>query len=186
MADSILSITIRDSAHPCAPYQSTGHTFFGQIFHCDGKPLFWKGVNFLRFPLDVPGQKGGRIHAQVKVPPGCYLVRAFATCKNVVTDWAWVQVCCDETVCVNLVPPSVIHCIQRTIAGLSLGTVDPPQAKDATVAEIMPREVQEAIAALRKVADKLPRDPQLPAPPSPEEIKQAAEEQEREKPEKKG
>ena len=70
MADSILSITIRDTEHPCAPYQTTRHTFLVQIFNCDGKPLFWKGVNYGKpFPLDVPGEKGGRIHAQVKVPP---------------------------------------------------------------------------------------------------------------------
>ncbi len=141
MADSILSIIIRDTEHPCAPYQSTGHTFLVQIFHCDGKPLFWKGINYGKpFPLDVRGEKGGFIHAQVKVPPGCYLVRGIASCKNVVTDWAWVGVGCDQTVCVNLVPPSVIHCINRVIA------------------------------------DKLPKDIHLPAPPTESDIKMAVSE----------
>lgn len=172
MADSILSITIRDTEHPCAPYQSTTHTFFVEIFHCDGKPLFWKGVNYGKpFPLDVPGEKGGRIHAQVKVPPGCYLVRGIASCKNVVTDWAWVEVGCDQTVCVNLVPPSVIHCINRVVAGLMLGTVDPPEAGEATVAQIMPREVKEAVELLNKIADRLPRDVQLPPPPTVDNIR---------------
>jgi hypothetical protein len=174
MADSILSITVRDTEHPCAPYQTTGHTFYVQIFHCDGKPLFWKGANYGRpFPLDVPGEKGGRIHAQVKVPPGTYLVRAIATCKNVVTDWAWVNVGCDQTVCVNLVPPSVLQCINRTLIGLHLGTVDPPKAGEERLAEIMPEEVKEATAVLRRIADKLPKDPRLPAPPTVDEIRRA-------------
>jgi len=171
MSDSILSITIRDTAHPCAPYQSTRHTFFVQIFHCDGKPLFWRGVNYSKpFPLDVPGEKGGRIHAQIKVPPGCYLVRGIAACKNVVTDWAWVGVGCDQTVCVNLVPPSVINCINRVVAGLKLGTVDPPKEGEAPVAKIMPKEVKEAVEILKKITDKLPRDPQLPEPPTVDDI----------------
>ena len=37
MADSTLSITVRDPEHPCAPYQRTGHSFFVQIWHCDGR-----------------------------------------------------------------------------------------------------------------------------------------------------
>lgn len=180
MADSIVSITVRDTEHPCAPYQSTQHTFFVQIYNCDGKPLFWKGVNFGRpIPLQEPGHQGGRIHGQFKVPPGSYLVRSIASCKNVITDWAWVGVGCDETVCVDLVPPSVIHCIQRVIAGLLLGTVDPPEAGEQTVAQLAPKEVQEAVEALTRVADRLPRDRQLPAPPSAEEIQSAIEEGEK-------
>jgi hypothetical protein len=143
-----------------------------QIFNCDGKPLFWNGVNYGRpFPLDVPGEKGGRIHGQVKVPPGCYLVRAIASCKNVVTDWAWVEVGCGQTACVDLVPPSVINCIQRVVAGLSLGTVDPPKAGEETVAQMMPAEVKQAVELLNKIAEKLPKDVQLPAPPTLDEIR---------------
>jgi hypothetical protein len=174
MADSLLSVTVRDTEHPCAPYQSTGHTFFVQIFHCDGKPLFWNGVDFRGpVPLETPGQRQGRIHGQFKVPPGCYLVRSIASCKNVVTDWAWVNVGCDQTVCVDLVPPSVIHCIHRVIAGLLLGTVDPPEAGEQTVAQLAPKEVQEAVEALKRIAERLPSDPQLPTPPTPEEIERA-------------
>jgi hypothetical protein len=193
MADSTLSVTVRDTGHPCAPYQSTAHTFFLQIFHCDGKPLFWRGVNFGKpVPLELPGHGGGRIHGQFKVPSGCYLVRAIASCKNVITDWAWVNVGCDETVCVDLVPPSVIHCINRVIAGLQLGTVDPPEASEQTVAQLVPKEVQEAVEVLARIAERLPRDPQLPAAPTPDEAKAAVEEEARsdkdedDKPRKKG
>jgi hypothetical protein len=46
MADSTLSITVRDRLHPCAAVPGTTvHSFKAQIFHCDGTPLFWKGVN---------------------------------------------------------------------------------------------------------------------------------------------
>lgn len=178
MADSILSITVRDRRHPCAPYQSTQHNFRVQIFHCDGKPLFWKGVNF-GFPgviLDVRGEGGGVIHGQFKVPPGCYVVRAIATCNNVVTDWAWVNVCCDQTVCVDLVLPSIFHCIHRTIVGLQIGTVE----GDRRLVEMMPREVQLAVEALEAIAERLPRDPSPPAPPSAEEIEKAVKEQQEE------
>ncbi len=172
--DSILSITVRDTAHPCAPYQSTRHSFFVQILHCDGKPLFWKGINYKRFRLNVRGHGGGFIHAQVKVPPGCYVLRAVATCHNVVTNWASVQVCCAETVCVDLLPTSVFHCINNTITGLLLGTVG-----ERPVIEIAPQEVDEAVRALRVLAERLPKDVHLSVPPTEEEIK---EEEQREDP----
>jgi hypothetical protein len=46
MADSILSVTVRDAPFPCAPYQATNNSFRLQIFHCDGRPLFWRGEDF--------------------------------------------------------------------------------------------------------------------------------------------
>lgn len=110
----------------------------------------------------------------MKVPPGCYAVRAFAPCQNVITHWASVQVCCDETVCVDLLPTSVFHCVQTMITGLLLGTVG-----ERPVREIAPREVDEAVRALRAVAERLPRDVQLPAPPTEAEVKEAVEEQPR-------
>jgi hypothetical protein len=58
-----------------------------------------------------------------------------------------------------------------------LSTVDPPEGEEM-VAQIMPREVQEAVEALKKVADKLPKDLQLPVPPTKEEIERIAKESE--------
>ena len=175
MADSILSVTIRDREHPCAPYQSTRHSFRVQVFHCDGKPLFWKGVNFgpPGVLLQVRGEQGGVIHGQFRVPPGCYVVRGVATCNNVLTDWAWVDVCCDQTVCVDLVPPSIFQCIRRVIVALQIGTVE----GDRPLIEIMPREVQVAVEALDAIAARLPRDLGLPVPPTAEEVRRAEEEQ---------
>lgn len=171
MADAELSITIRDTLHPCGPYQTTSHSFLVQIYHCDGTPLFWKGVNYNKFPLDVKGLKGGFIHGQVRVPHGCYLVRAIATCKNVISDWAWVEVCCAGTVCVDLVMPNVIDCIRRVQVGMLLGTVDPPQAGEQTVVDIAQKEVNDAVKALDKVAAKLPKEGFLPEAPSADEVR---------------
>lgn len=165
MADSILSVTVRDAPFPCAPYQATDNSFRLQIFHCDGKPLFWRGEDFGKpVPLDVEGAKGGRIHGQVKVPPGCYLVRAFGRCENTVTHWAWVNVGCDQTKCVDLVLPGVLHCISGVIAGLTAGTVG-----ERPVRELVP-EVDQAIEVLRRVAAALPEDP-LPPPLSEEDFR---------------
>jgi hypothetical protein len=172
MADSILSITVRDTTHPCAPYQTTTHSFKVQIFHCDGTPLFWRGINYKDgFWLNVPGAKGGLIHAQVRVPPGCYLIRAVAHCKNVVTDWAWVGVGCDQTVCVNLVPPAVKDCIRLMVLGAHLGTLDPPEKGETTVWDMMPREVKSAVEVLTKFASELPTDTLLPPPPTADEVR---------------
>lgn len=173
MAHSILSVTVRDPKRPCAPYQSTGHSFFLQVYHCDGTPLFWGGVNFGSpnpaewVPLQLPGRGGGRIHGQYKVPPGCYLVRAVARCFNVVTEWAYVKVGCDTTVCVELIPPPVWYCIHSTITGILAGTID-----DTPLVQIAPAEVEEAVGALRKLTERLPRTPFLPDPPRPEVFEQ--------------
>lgn len=163
MADSILSVTIRDSKHPCSPYRSTRHSFSVQVFNCDLTPLVWKGLNFGRgrgVMLTEKGEAGGLIHGQFKVPPGAYLVRGVATCKNVVTDWAWVKVCCNQTVCVDLVPPAVWHCIVRTVLGLNLGTVD-PEGEDRRLKDVFPEEVKAATEALKALLGR--RDAKLTA-----------------------
>lgn len=159
--ESCLSVTVRDARHPCAPYRSSDHSFQVEIYHCDGLPLFWNGVSFAGgVPLQVPGAAGGMIHGHFAVPPGCYLVRAVASCHNVVTDWAWVNVGCGATVCVDLVPPTVRHCIERALTGITLGTVDHEQQ----VHDLAPREARTATNALKRLAGRLPADP-LPAPP---------------------
>lgn len=164
--DSILSIMVRDARHPCAPYETTGHSFFVQIFHCDRTPLFYKGVDFgTLVPLQVPGKKRGRIHGQFRVPPGCYVVRAIAACNNVVTDWAMVNVGCGEKKCVSLLPTSLKHCIFRMISGLKLGGAVGRMAGDEVKAtNVAAKETDHALEALMAIADKLPEDP-LPPPP---------------------
>jgi hypothetical protein len=163
--ESYLSVTVRDPKHPCAPYANSAHSFEVEVYHCDGHPLFWKGVHYgAGVPLTVPGAGGGMIHGEFAVPNGCYLVRAAAPCHNVVTDWAWVTVGCCERACVDLVPPTVRHCIERAAAGIARGTADHEQH----VHDLAPREARTALNALRRLAAKLPADP-LPAVPGDDE-----------------
>lgn len=185
--DSILSITIRDPNHACAPYESSGHTFFVQIFNCDFRPLFWNGIDYGHpVPLNVKGAKGGNIHAQIRVPPGCYLVRGVASCYNVVTEWAWVEAACGEKVCVNLVPTTIRYCLDRVIIGFNLGTIAPiapkglaaDSASPQMIAKSMPSEIKVAFDALKKITEKLPTD-NLPLPPSLDEIQSVIDRQEK-------
>ena len=123
----------------------------------------WKPqrVNFVYHGYSTLYSCGGLIHGVFRVPSGCYLVRAAAACHNVVTDWAWVNVGCDATVCVDLVPPTVRHCVARALTGIEHGTAD----HEHKVHEHAPRQAQTAANALRRLAAKLPADP-LPAPPA--------------------
>lgn len=160
--ESYLCVTVRDARHPCSPYASSAHSFGVEIYHCDGHALFWNGVSFgTGVPLTVAGAGGGMIHGEFPVPSGCYLVRAAAPCHNVVTDWAYVNVGCRETVCVDLVPPTVRHCIERALLGITHGTAD----EKRRVPDVAPREARTAINALKRLASKLPPDP-LPAVPT--------------------
>lgn len=179
--DSVMSITIRDPNHACAPYESSTHTFFVQIFNCDFSPLFWKGINYGNpVPLNVKGVKGGNIHAQIRVPPGCYLVRGVASCYNVITEWAWVEAACGQTVCVNLVPTTIRYCIDRVITGLKLGTIAPTAlAAHTMAANFIPKEIQVAFDALKTIIEKLPAD-YLPLPPSADDLKKAIDKLEKE------
>jgi hypothetical protein len=178
MADSMMSITVKDVRHPCAPYQTSGDSFRVQIYHCDGKPLFWDSKDYGHGVwLTTPGHGGGRIHGQFKVPPGCYLVRAAAfhhPHHNVFTEWAYVGVGCNETVCVNLMSPSLGNCIRGMITALQLGTAVVKGKGEVPLAELMPKEVNEATALLQTIADEIPEDSNLPLPPTAEEVRKAA------------
>ena len=98
------------------------------------------------------------IHSQIKVPPGCYIVRAYAHCNNVVTEMAMVQVGCDATVCVSLLPTTVRYCIDRTIIGLKYGT-----ASTTKISEKVPKDkINEAIRVLESVKEYLPKEEVIP------------------------
>lgn len=158
--DAVLSITVRDPAHPRELYQSTPHNFFVQIFDCEGLPLVREGVDYGTFPgvpMTIPGPKGGRVQIDLAVPAGCYLVRALARCKNVISDWAYVEACGGDTVRVNLILPTVKHCLLRMAAALRLATVDPEGQEDRVIS-VLPREVQIATDGLFRIAQELPDD----------------------------
>lgn len=129
MGYSKLSITVRDRDHPCAPYFATGHTFRVDIWHCDGTP-FKKGYALRE-----------RVHDQIEVPPGSYVIFGHAACNNVLTDIAMVNVGCDQTVCVNLLPTTFRLCLWRAWVGAIFGTASVP-IKEKIPAEVLGKLVK--------------------------------------------
>jgi hypothetical protein len=177
MGLSKLSIWVRDTAHPCIPYQSTGHSYIAVIFSCDLQPLHFGSVKNGLYPLTDPGKGGGRIHGQVEVPPGCYIIVGVATCKNIYTDMAMIQVGCDQEVCVNLITKSLSTCTGQIIAALNIAQVlGPGYAPSSPAGKAIPKEVlSKAIGALEELSKHIPKDHILPAIPiSIEELKSMA------------
>jgi hypothetical protein len=120
------------------------------VLNCDGTYLTWRGVTYRKYRLRE------RIHDQIKVPPGCYIIRAYASCNNVTCELAMVVVGCNETVCVCLLPTGVRTCISRLIEALQL-----PEIRQK-----IPEKVEVAMKVLKEVAEILPKDdfpPPLPA-----------------------
>ncbi len=178
MGLSKLSIWVRDTVHPCIPYESTGHSFMVAILCCDLQPLHFGSVKNGLYPLTDPGKGGGRIHGQVEVPPGCYIIIGAATCKNIFTDMAMVQVGCDQEVCVNLITKSLSTCTGQIIAALNIAQyLGPAYAPSSPAGKEIPKEVlSRAIGALEELLKHIPKDRILPAIPiSIEELKHMAE-----------
>lgn len=145
---SKLNIVIRDSNQPCNPYSSSGHTFYVAIFNCDLTP-------FTVVPLTDPGPGGGNIYGEVELPAGSYVVVGLATCKNVLTNWAFVVAGCGETVCVNLLPRKFEQCVDElstaidvalAFAGFSFSS---PEKEVKELAEPL-KTAREALAKLSK------------------------------------
>lgn len=178
MGMSKLCIWVRDTAHPCLPYQSTGHSFYAIIWTCDLQPLHFGRVKNGLFPLTDPGKLGGRVHGQVEVPPGCYVVVAYATCKNVFTDFAMVQVGCNDEVCVNLLPRSVATCLGQLVYALNVAQwLGPVYSPGSPAGREIPKEaLSNAIASLNKLRDYLPEDTITPRLLSLDELKKLVEE----------
>ena len=178
MGLSKLSIWIRDTAHPCLPYESTGHSWVAAILSCGLKPLHFAAVKNGLFPLTDPGKAGGRVHGQVEVPPGCYIVVAFSTCKNVFTDMAMVQVGCNTEVCVNLITKRLSTCTGQLIAALNVAAVLGPgyNPSSAERSKIPKEVISKAIEVLQELNRHMPPDPVLPAlPVSIDDLKKMAE-----------
>jgi hypothetical protein len=96
-------------------------------------------------------------HAEVKVPPGCYIVTAGVVYGNVYTDKTMVVVGCGEVVCVNLVlnkfreekakkkrPVLAMGCAARIAAPLALNAIK---------AKIDPEELRIALDLTFKAAN---------------------------------
>ncbi len=180
MSLSKLSIWVRDTAHPCLPYQSTAHSWVAIIMTCDLQPLHFGPVHNGVFALTDPGKAGGKVHGQIPVPPGCYIVVAVATCKNIYTDMSMIQVGCAQEVCVSLIPKSLSTCTGQIIAALNIASIlGAGFAPSSPAGREIPREViSKAIDALEKLREYIPKDTVLPALPiSLDDLKKMAEEE---------
>ena len=163
MGYSILGIVVRDSRKPCAQYFSTAHTFWVDIWNCDG-------TSFIK-----AHRLAGRVHDQIKVPPGSYIVQGYGWCRNVVTDLVMVNVGCNETVCVNLLPTPVRLCWWRALIGLKYGTV--VASPEKSVKEMIPKEVADRLnKILTEAMNYLPKEDMLPVGITEEELRKRMDE----------
>jgi hypothetical protein len=82
-----LNIWVRDKN--CRVIKRTGHL---HIYNCLGEEVFTGWVI-----------KDG--HAEVEIPPGCYIVRAGMRGGNIYSDRAIAIVRCEDSACINLILP---------------------------------------------------------------------------------
>lgn len=134
-----LNVWIKDTDFPCKPDMKT-QVWFIDVFLCDGTPLSWCGKTYYGTDETVHG------HVEIKVPPGCYVVRG-RSCNpagNFTTDMTMVTVSCGDTACVQLVPAGFHICTRNLIAAIDM------HVQLGTVTDV---EVQPAIGAINDVAD---------------------------------
>ena len=105
-----LSIYVSAMDDPCKVDNT--RTWYVTIYNCDGTVLEWCGKRYVVIPT-----KCG--YLEVKVPPGCYYLKAVwgfhlighgVYWVNHYTDAAIVQACCGKTTCVRLFNPSAHRC----------------------------------------------------------------------------
>lgn len=110
MGMATLNIFVSGIDDPCG---LDSRTWYITIYDCDGNVLEWCGTRYVVLPAECG-------HLEVKVPPGCYYIKAvwgFTVVTpglvyrvNHFTDAAIVCACCEETTCVKLFNPSAHRC----------------------------------------------------------------------------
>jgi len=116
------------------------------IYDMDG-PFRWCGRTYLA--LDA---KCG--HLEIELPPGCYLVAGTVNAPweypNYDTDLVKVDLCCDDHVCITLIPHHLHSCVWWTLTAL--------QTHLAVGTAKLPREdMTAAINALAKLEPQIPK-----------------------------
>lgn len=84
-----LNVWITKPGQPCTVDSGNWQVF---VLTCDLKPLKW-----CKFPPRTPAKCG---HADIELPPGCYVVIAVG--DGAITCPAVVEACCDHHTCVKL------------------------------------------------------------------------------------
>jgi len=122
-------------------------------------PLHFGAVHNGVYALTQPGPHGGRVHGQVEVPPGCYIVIGYAPCFNVVTDFAMAQVGCDQEVCINLYPKHMHLCILYLLDAIHyMQRLGPKYTAGATQLKAQDRLLEAASKSLRELSEAFPRE----------------------------
>jgi hypothetical protein len=100
-------------------------------------------------------------HAEVVVPPGCYIIRAGVVWGNIYTDKTMVIVKCGEESCVNLVLPRFLHPITPPAPAADVQFVKmyycpaailPALVVNAGTAKIKPGELDVTIDVMARAA----------------------------------
>jgi hypothetical protein len=109
MCTATICAFVHEIGQPCRIVDNR-HQWWVHVLHCNGEIVNWCG-------LPVKGVQTECGQAEIRVPPGCYVVCATwspaASATNLgnhLTHCAIVQVGCDEHVCVNLFTPSLHAC----------------------------------------------------------------------------
>ncbi len=130
-----LNIFVSGLDDPC---RVSNRTWYVTIYNCDGSVLEWCNRRYvvLRAPCG---------HVQVRVPPGCYYIKAVWSYTvvepnriyraNHFTDAAIVTACCEQVSCVKLFNPRAHRCgliyVQALQDLVRQKAIDPDQAKRA-------------------------------------------------------
>jgi hypothetical protein len=150
-----LNVWFADINHPCKKVQNAGGPLLRvNIYDCDG--IFqWCGRKY----QGIVAPCG---HVEILLPPGCYLVAGTVAGSiaipghppgdypNYDTDLVKVDLCCDDHVCITLIPHNLHSCIWWANTALqthlALGTPGLPLT-----------EFKEAIAVLTKIEGTVPQ-----------------------------
>ena len=143
MGFSRLNIFVSGLDDPC---RVSNRTWYVTIYNCDGSVLEWCNQRYavLKAPCG---------HIQVRVPPGCYYIKAVWSYTvvtpglvyraNHFTDAAIVTACCEQTSCVKLFNPRAHRCGFIYVRALQ----DMVQQK-----ALEPAQAERAIAAVEETA----------------------------------
>jgi hypothetical protein len=144
MGISKLNVWVRNKDFPCKPDMDWHWSI--DVFVCNGEPLEWCGTKYYGAHETEHG------HVEIKVPPGCYIVRGRTGSKghhNLFTHATMVIVGCNETACINLVPPGAWQCGKEFNMALEF---------QAEVGHIPKDLAARAIEANTAVLEHLPKD----------------------------
>lgn len=114
MSTAKLNVWVTAVGDPCRI--DTQHQWFVHVLHCDGRALEWCDRVYVNIPTKCA-------HAEIEVPPGCYLVvttwspapvtsgnQVITSLGNHISHVQIVRADCAREYCVTLFPPTFHWC----------------------------------------------------------------------------